>query len=349
MRVRRYRAASAKTAEESAPPALPYPSGWFCVGFAAEWLPGSVLTKPFMGEDIVVYRTRRGALNAVRPFCPHLGAHLGVGGTIDGELLICPFHKFGFAPDGTCTRTPYGSPPKASLRLVPIREAAGIVWAWHAPGDARPNWELPASLPHHRPLVYRATDMVGHPQDVVENAVDYGHFLHVHGTSHTVLSEPKGDGPFLSMTYRLSRPMPPLGTITQDAPVTLIGMAGFHAEFRLPHDRLTAVTWVLCTPIAPWRIRFWAASSAVIGFPKSSAPLRNITARLLAFPVSHAMNQWLLHDTKADVPIYRHKRYVPHPKLNNGDGPIGPIRRWSRQFYPPEAGEHREDPVDERA
>ncbi|WP_148272102.1 Rieske 2Fe-2S domain-containing protein [Saccharopolyspora spinosa] len=57
-----------------APPPLPYPNGWFCVGFSTEWLPGVVQTRPFMGEDLVIYRTRSGKLRASRPYCPHLGS-----------------------------------------------------------------------------------------------------------------------------------------------------------------------------------------------------------------------------------------------------------------------------------
>ncbi|MFE2728293.1 Rieske 2Fe-2S domain-containing protein, partial [Kitasatospora sp. NPDC059327] len=129
--------------EDSSDSLLPYPNGWFCVGPATEWKPKTVLTKPFMGQDIVVYRTARGVLRAVRPYCPHLGAHLGVGGTVDGELLVCPFHKFAFGPDGACAQTPYGQPPRASLQLVPVAQAAGFVWVWHAHDGASPSWELP--------------------------------------------------------------------------------------------------------------------------------------------------------------------------------------------------------------
>jgi phenylpropionate dioxygenase-like ring-hydroxylating dioxygenase large terminal subunit len=44
------------------------------VGFSRELPAGKVLTRRFMGEDVVVYRTRAGAVRAVRPYCPHLAS-----------------------------------------------------------------------------------------------------------------------------------------------------------------------------------------------------------------------------------------------------------------------------------
>ncbi|MFY7628125.1 Rieske 2Fe-2S domain-containing protein [Streptomyces sp. NY05-11A] len=69
---------------------LPYPSGWFCLARSRELAPGRVVTRRFMNEDIVLYRTRDGRPRAVRPYCPHLGAHLGAGGTVEGQNLVCP-------------------------------------------------------------------------------------------------------------------------------------------------------------------------------------------------------------------------------------------------------------------
>ncbi|MGW2323696.1 Rieske (2Fe-2S) protein [Streptomyces sp. NPDC001155] len=105
---------------------LPYPSGWFCLARSRELAPGNVLTRRFMDEDVVLYRTRDGRPRAVHPYCPHLGAHLGAGGTVEGQNLVCPFHRFAFAPDGTCVGTPDGPPPRARLQHHTISERNGL-------------------------------------------------------------------------------------------------------------------------------------------------------------------------------------------------------------------------------
>ena len=36
-----------------------------------------------------------------------------------------------------------------------------------------------------------------------------------------------------------------------------------------------------------------------------------------------------------DVQIWENKRYVAQPALCDGDGPVGLLRKWYRQFYQP--------------
>ncbi|MFM9695295.1 Rieske 2Fe-2S domain-containing protein [Streptomyces europaeiscabiei] len=130
-----------------------------------------------------LYRTRKGLLRATEAYCPHLGAHLGVGGTVEGENLICPFHRFAYAPDGTCVRTAYGKrPPKARLRQLEVREInGGIIFAWYDHDGAGPQWELPeVDLTGYSPLVHITVEMPTHPQEIGENTVDEGHFPVMH-------------------------------------------------------------------------------------------------------------------------------------------------------------------------
>ncbi|MFD8957175.1 Rieske 2Fe-2S domain-containing protein, partial [Streptomyces anulatus] len=73
-------------ADAAGAPALPYPSGWSALAFSHELRPGTVLTRPLAGRDVVLYRTGTGALPPGRPYCPHQGAPPG-GGDVGGEGL----------------------------------------------------------------------------------------------------------------------------------------------------------------------------------------------------------------------------------------------------------------------
>ena len=120
----------------------PYPTGWYAFGLASELRPGAVLSRPFMGEDLVVYRTRSGQVRGRAllraPRCPSRSRRL-----VDGELIVCPFHSFAYDPAGVCVRTGYGTKPPARARLAhrPVRELNGLVLAWH--GAEEPSWEVP--------------------------------------------------------------------------------------------------------------------------------------------------------------------------------------------------------------
>ncbi|MFE0062787.1 Rieske 2Fe-2S domain-containing protein [Streptomyces sp. NPDC059003] len=332
MRVRPYQSPyAAQAADVAFPPPLSYPLGWFHAGFSREWAPGTVLTRRFMGADVVVYRTRAGALRATRPYCPHLGAHLGAGGTVDGEYLVCPFHRFAFAPDGSCARTPYGRPPKATLSLLAVRETYGIVWIWHSPDGTPPTWELPELPPVAYARTFHTVEQAGHPQDMAENAIDYGHATELHGFDFAEeRSEPKSNGPLYTLEVRFGRRLPLLPP-SQDASLQLLGLGAICGLINIPRYGVQACQWMLATPTGPWRMRYGLAANVTV--PPASGlptPLR----RLIEHTLSYGMNRWTRRDARADQFVFQHKAYLPHPKLNDGDGPIGAYRHWAHQFYP---------------
>ena len=45
-----------------------------------------------------------------------------------------------------------------------------------------------------------------------------------------------------------------------------------------------------------------------------------------------------LHDVRQDELIWKHKANIGRPMLAEGDGPIGPYRRWAQQFHGMTAG-----------
>ena len=67
-----------------------FPTGWFIVGFASELAPGQVKRAHYFGEELVIFRTASGQINVLDAYCQHLGANMGVGGTVEGEQIVCP-------------------------------------------------------------------------------------------------------------------------------------------------------------------------------------------------------------------------------------------------------------------
>ena len=65
-----------------------------------------------LGLDLAVFRTSTGKLGIIDAYCPHLGANLAAGGTVEGEALKCPFHGWEFNCDGKCVRVPYAKDPE---------------------------------------------------------------------------------------------------------------------------------------------------------------------------------------------------------------------------------------------
>jgi phenylpropionate dioxygenase-like ring-hydroxylating dioxygenase large terminal subunit len=316
-------------------PSLPYPSGWFCVGFSRELPAGRVITRRLAGEDVVVYRTRGGTIRAVRPYCPHLGAHLGVGGTVQGELLVCPFHRFAFDSEGACAKAPSGKPPRARVEHYAVREQHGIVFAWHGQGE--PTWELP-EIGHtgFGPTVFSSMDLASHPQEIQENGFDFRHFRELHHMDVRRASPLEADGPYLRIDLRLRvATLPLIGDIVVDQPSRMAGLGLGLTDVAMPDHGLTVRTWVLPTPLDPWRTRLHLAAACEIRAPKLlPAPLRRAITGSGARAVAYGLLRRIVKIVDDDVPIWDYKKYEPRPRLTSDEKGIGPYRRWARQFYP---------------
>ncbi|GAA4701302.1 Rieske 2Fe-2S domain-containing protein [Streptomyces youssoufiensis] len=317
-------------------PRGPYADGWFPLASSGELRRGQVLTRRLMDEDVVLYRSASGRVRATRAHCPHMGAHLGYGGTVCGEDIRCPFHHFQFGPDGTCVRTGYGTPPPAKARLATLdcREVEGLVFVWrHALGKP-PQWELDvrsgAGFSRPYPTV-RA--LVEYPQDVIENIVDYGHFGPIHGIRHEVVEEPWFDGHRMGTTYRFhpAKGADDAARVSSVAPLVKVVVQGIgvgYTEIEVAQLGLQMRTRFAVTPVDAAHVDLRLTTSARcarLGPRVAAGPPAELAARALT---------WLFwFDTRKDFPIWEHRRYAQQPRLAKGDGPVVKFRRWSEQFY----------------
>src|SRR5512144_666111 len=96
---------------------FPIPNGWFMVAYSDEVSAGKVLGLRYFGEDLVAWRGEDGAAHVMDAYCPHLGAHLGYGGRVEGCELVCPFHWWRFGADGANTRVPYDGTRHPNARI----------------------------------------------------------------------------------------------------------------------------------------------------------------------------------------------------------------------------------------
>ena len=317
----------------------PYPDGWYAVAYADELPRGAVVVRPFMGQEIVLFRTASGAVCGVEPYCPHLGAHLGHGGRVEGESLRCPFHGFCFDRSGACVATSYGKrPPKARLGVFHVREQSGLVLAHSDATSAAPGWEVPPlDMTGWTPLTRRQWTLRGHPQETTENSVDVGHLAVVHGYRNvTELAPLETKGPYLTVRYAMDRPVVPLlPALRVEFTIHAHGLGYSLVEVQAPALGLETRQFVLVTPLDEHRV------TMRIALCMRALPGRYAAAALTRGPASRALSAIAMaafaHDVQQDFAIWSHKRHVSPPVLAEGDGPIGAYRRWTKQFYPPAA------------
>jgi len=85
------------------------PTGWFQLGWSEDFPAGAVVPLRYFAQDLVAYRGASGAVHLFDAYCPHLGAHLGYGGKVDGDDIVCPFHAWRFDCEGCNVDIPYSA------------------------------------------------------------------------------------------------------------------------------------------------------------------------------------------------------------------------------------------------
>ncbi|HUG54532.1 MAG TPA: Rieske 2Fe-2S domain-containing protein [Vicinamibacteria bacterium] len=332
-----------------------FPTGWYALAHSAELPAGALATRHAFGRDLVVFRTPRGALGVLDAFCPHMGAHLGEGGRLEGEAVRCPFHGFRFDAGGSCVGTPYpaGTAPAAVRAAAwPARERNGLVLAWHDAAGRPPDWEVPElGTEGLGPLLTRTLVIKGHPQETTENGVDLGHLAVVHGYRDVSMTRPlRTDGPRLHVGYAFSRDAGVFGrggSVRVQFELQVHGLGCSVVDAEVPEMGMRTRHYVHATPVDGDRVAMRVGLRlGRLGRPGRVMPLLSLMPRALAeAAVARAALRAFIHDLSQDFRIWEHKRYVDPPALAPGDGPVGRYRQWAGQFYtrPPglAAGEAR--------
>lgn len=298
------------------------------IGFGDDVAPGEVKTVRYFGEDIVLFRTESGVLSAVDKVCPHLGAHLG-GGRVRGECLRCPFHDWGFAPDGRCVSVPYAPkiPPRAAVRTWHIREQNGVILAWYCPKGQPPTYEIPV-LDEDGWTGNKTVRWVirSHPQEVAENTVDCSHLGPVHHVARTEVLSVEQDGPTMRVVLHLEASGAPIDMPDEfndvELDVQLHGIGHLVSSTHVLTSDMRTRQRIYPTPIDEETIAIFGVSNIKV------MPDAEYTRE-----IEEIFYRAFLNDFPKDFPIWENKVYLDKPMLAGGDGPIGRYRRWCRQFY----------------
>jgi nitrite reductase/ring-hydroxylating ferredoxin subunit len=98
-----------------------------------------------LGEDLVLFRTRLGEVGLLGRHCSHRGASLEYGVPTD-QGIVCCYHGWHFAPDGTILETPNDPQSTQAGRLChpayPTHEFNGIVFAYMGPPESVPAFAI---------------------------------------------------------------------------------------------------------------------------------------------------------------------------------------------------------------
>ncbi|MFF3874554.1 Rieske 2Fe-2S domain-containing protein [Streptomyces sp. NPDC001978] len=326
-----------------------YASGWYQVGWSSEFAPGAdAVPMRYFEQDLVCYRTESGQLRISDAFCPHLGAHLGYGGSVEGDCLVCPFHGWKWDSEGRNVDIPYSDPDRMKLRLGQreVREVDGLVLMWYGADNEPPSWEAPRLLPegsdHERDYwaIWPDTSKLWAglkfpPQVATENSGDAAHFHYVHGAAEVPLVEEWDSGEHwfrtsFEATFGGHRPTTwatPQGPVKGRIVTTCHGM-GIAAGLIESFD--TVYTLAATTPVD----RETSDHRATIWVPRKRGDGSDMSEN---FRDRWAKQQISQHE--ADFPVWENMTYIAKPAFTATEvRSFHALRRWIEGQYSPEAG-----------
>ena len=303
-----------------------YPNGWFAIAYGDEVETGQLVPLEYFGQDIVLYRGDDGVAHVMNAHCPHLGAHIGYGGRVEGDGVRCPFHAWRFGADGKCSDIPYAKriPRKAKIRSWPVCEQNGLVFIWHHAEDK------PAGPPIPPLEEYASADWGDYTRarwqvksrmyDMGENPVDSQHFKYFHGGISPDFKQVRERGQWTRATSPTwtcpLRAGTSRGRLPASSSVPAAGIvqrarrrAHHHRDSR-QHHRIDEETCGCALQLS---------CSARPTIPEQQR-------------IGKAMIEELKRQFDADVVLFEHKR-VPHRSRCSfpEDGPIAEYRRRARK------------------
>jgi len=316
------------------------PTGWFMIGWSGEFEPEQVRPLKYFGRDLVAWRGESGDVHVLDAHCPHLGAHLGHRGKVKGDCIECPYHGWGFGPDGINAYIPYEDRPNVSKRIRSwtVQEQHEAVYVWHDPAGGPPRWSLPDVFEHWPDITlgpdayYRAYPELSvkysgepvHPQITGENAPDSMHFKYVHDATVTpVLMDYGTNGAEFWGVVGWPSPKDPesgrmalkIRTLSNGVGNTMNVFEG-SANYRL----------IFCTtPVDDETSDLFYS----IWWPRGDDP-----SPVAPESIRRRVETEYLRTLADDLEIWRHQIYVETPAFAQIDAkPYGTFRKWARQFY----------------
>lgn len=312
-----------------------------------------------MGKELVAFRDERGKVAVLDAVCPHFGAHLGHGGTVENGCIRCPFHALEFDRGGQCVGGRlYTASATRSLRVGAwtSEEAAGCIFVWHGPNRAQPGWRLPIEKLDWEGWTKPVTN-AGRalPRTNMffptENIIDMTHFVNVHRWQlHEVLVPPHVDDEGcmkarIKVTWVLAAQseialVRALGSrVTSPFEVEFVikepGIAVATTYLTPEQGSLTVRSVVLITPVSETDCHIRAVMS--VKDPRPGV-VGAAVRRALGVGFTDLMARAFLAvgtaDFTRDALIWSHRTHLEHPRQLKEDGPIILYRKWSERFWP---------------
>ncbi|CAL8103787.1 unnamed protein product [Orchesella dallaii] len=324
-----------------------YPNGWFALLESDELLKNSVKEVDALGLNLVAWRGESGKCFVSDAYCPHLGAHLGVGGRVKKECIECPFHSWAFEGcSGQLVSIPNvdSAPQFVKIKTWQATEAYGFVYFWYHAENEEPTW-WPDPVPEVESGSWRYRgrsefQVACHIQEIPENGPDAAHLNVVHSSPVTTGTNP--DASLLKWEFLKHVWSASWGTNSTKG-------REHEALMRVDHKIILLNKIPFCHigvdihQIGPGIVLMYFETMLGKGILiQNVTPLQSMMQRIVHRFYSsptflHPLGLLILHgeavQISRDIRIWNRKTFIRKPVFTKEDKQIQTFRRWYSQFY----------------
>lgn len=321
------------------PPLSMKPTGWFQVAWSTEIQSGEVRRMKYFDREMIGWRTASGQAVVMDAYCEHLGAHLGYGGHVEGEVIECPFHGWQWNSEGRNVCIPYQGRPNRGRRIrsYPVVERNDSIYIWHDIDGRAPYFEVPdifssfggqgTAADYYPPMTLHREGLEMHPQYVLENGVDFAHFKFVHKTPIVpVFTRHDFAEPWSYVDFTITFE----GDENQSIDDVKSGVEAINGGLGIAVTKSWGMvdnrTISAITPVDERTsdVRFMVYIGRTPGRDDQRAAAK-----------AEQFGAEVIRQFAQDVHIWAHQRYSDPPALANAEYEgFTALRKWATQFYP---------------
>lgn len=161
---------------------------WYLVCLIDELKTQNPLPKQIIGEHVVIFKTKSGAVNVVEDRCCHRNVKLSLGYVKD-DCIKCAYHGWEFNGSGKCVSIPSLEsdqlvPKTACVKAYQVKVTNNMVWAFFGESSLAEKVALPPMAEMAiKPYVFNYHELKGDIKLVAESLIDPYHIDHVHRDS----------------------------------------------------------------------------------------------------------------------------------------------------------------------
>ncbi|XP_032574746.1 cholesterol 7-desaturase isoform X3 [Drosophila sechellia] len=323
----------------------PYPNGWYGILKSSQLKAGEATCVSCLGEDLVIFRTKKNIVFILDAYCPHLGANLGIGGSVADDCVICPFHQWKFrGTDGLCINIPYStSVPKGSkVKKWISQEVDGFIFIWYHAEQTELPWDLREPMGEiDDAFVYHGHNefyINCHIQEIPENGADIAHFNAIHKKNFINGSWVQKKRLFgLGSHHWKARWSPLVGKLKYLAEVNLnhyFKLFGKFDCFRMEVSGKQIGPSIVCLEVNSYTF----GKIKVVQYITPIEPLLQKVVHEFYGPrwIAPLMKIFIYGESlmfERDISIWNHKVFHRNPILAKEDASIKKFRLWFSQFY----------------